>query len=343
MGPVHTHLKYLFYLCGDRTKASSRVRGYWVASVLQEQGVACSFEHRHTRTALLRFALRIPFAHVVVFQKSYARWHCLLLRLANLLGKTTILDLDDAPSRTNHPVTLRNVEFMMRHASAVTVGSRVLLNYASRYSENVHLVPSCISLKYYQPGERRKGDKICLGWIGNGSHYKDDLIAILREPLAGLARKLPLRFKLIGACGERALYEAFQNIPGLEFDCIDQIEWSNPAAVVEALQDIDIGLYPLLPRQSNEYKCGFKALEYMAMRVPVVSSNVAENREIVEHGVNGYLAETPAEWSEALSRLITAETLRNQFGSAGRRKVEQQYSADLAARMLLDIAGGTGA
>ena len=320
--------KYLFYLCGDRNKASSRVRGYWIAEELAANGVKCSIEYRHSYIALFEFLLRIPFYDVVIFQKSYSRWHCQLLRVAKLLNKKTILDLDDAPSRTNNTVTLRNVEFMMRNVSAVTVGSKFLLNYASQFSSCVKLVPSSIYLKYYQPAEKMESESepVCLGWIGNGKHYKKDLISILKEPLTKIAKRKPIGFKLIGACGERELYDAFANIDGLELDFIDQIEWSDPAVVSEALCGIDIGLYPLLTNDSNRYKCGFKALEYMAMKIPVISSRVAENSMIIEENTNGLFADSVEEWTDTLEKLINNNQLRVSMGKDGRDLVEEQYS-----------------
>jgi glycosyltransferase involved in cell wall biosynthesis len=261
---------------------------------------------------------------------------------AKLAGKKTVIDLDDAPSRTNNSVTLKNVEYMLRNVSVVTVGSRALFDYATGYSDNVYLIPSCVRLKYYRSLENRENAKdfICLGWIGNGKHYKEDLISILREPLAEVAKKSPIRLKLIGVCGEKDLYAAFSGIPGLHLDFIDQIDWSDPGAVSGALQDVDIVLYPLLQNEFNKYKCGFKALEYMAMGVPVVSSDVAENREIVIEGENGFFAYGSDEWRDALGQLVADASLRRRFGVNGRKLVEERYSVRVAAGLFLRAVDG---
>ncbi len=367
------HPRVLFYLCGDRNKASSRVRGYWIAEELEERGILCSLEPQHTKRALVLFVFKVLFHDVVVFQKTYSRWHVLLERWARLLGQKTILDLDDAPSRNNSPVTLRNVAKMMRNVTAVTVGSKALKEYAEQYSGNVHLIPSSIRLKYYSPKDRfnnessilqsssqakatdgngydkitssvssersvvKNTDVVTLGWIGNGRHYKRDLIEILKEPLTEVAKAYPIRFKLIGACGEQVLYNAFSNIQGLKIDFIDQIEWSDPAAVAEALQDIDIGLYPLLPNEFNNYKCGFKALEYMAMAIPVISSDVAENREILKHGENGLFANSSQEWEDAIRVLIRDNISRTSMGKIGRTLVEKRYSIQAAVDSMMKV------
>ena len=168
-------------------------------------------------------------------------------------------------------------------------------------------------------------------------HYKQDLISILREPLSKVASRHPIRFKLIGACGEHELYKSFKNIQGLKLEFIDQIEWSDPCAISKALQDIDIGLYPLLPNEFNHYKCGFKALEYMAMKIPVISSNVAENREIITHGEEGLLVNSAQEWINALDELILNEKKRELMGKSGFCKVNKKYNIIEAVRQTCSI------
>ena len=64
----------------------------------------------------------------------------------------------------------------------------------------------------------------------------------------------------------------------------------------------------------------------MACGIPVVASPVGVNREIVEHGVNGFLAETHDEWRSAIRTLLHDPDLRRQMGTAGRKKVEEQFS-----------------
>lgn len=330
---------YIFYLCGDSSKASSRVRGYWIARELKYFGSKCYLESRHTARALVLFALKMVFYDVVIFQKTYGRWHVRLQRLATFLGKTTILDLDDAPSRSNDPVTLTNVTRMLKSVSVVTVGSKALQTYADEYSNNVHLLPSAIRLESYQPVRRATdSDKVvCLGWIGNGAHYKRDLIEILRRPLIEVAKRCPVRFKLIGACEEIELYEAFNNIPGLAIDIVDEIEWDDPKAVGSALKEIDIGLYPLLSNNFNKYKCGFKALEYMAMSIPVVSSRVAENEEIIIDGETGFFAEDSERWEKCLLQLIEDAYLRVLMGTNGRIIVEERYSTQVVVNRFRSV------
>jgi hypothetical protein len=46
-------------------------------------------------------------------------------------------------------------------------------------------------------------------------------------------------------------------------------------------------------------KCAYKLLQVMAAGKPVIASPVGANRQVVQHGVNGFLADTPSEWADA--------------------------------------------
>lgn len=331
-------MKVLWDVLGDATKASSRVRAYWIDEELAKLGVDSSITYGESRIDLIRVALRMLFADAVVFQKKYSRWHVLLARWGRLLGKTVILDIDDAPSRTQNQATLKNVEKMMSICSAVICGCQKLADYASQHSENVILIPSCIKLDDYTATDHDSDDgRITLGWIGNGAHYWRDLVGVLVGPLKELAKSYPLRLRIVGACGQKELREAFSDIPGLELELIDQIDWAATGATSNAMKGVDIGVYPLLDNNFNPYKCGFKALEYMALALPVCVSPVSVSADIVREGVDGRLCSTDSEWVTALEELIKGEKLRKRMGMSARERVEQHYSTRAASERLHNL------
>ncbi len=105
---------------------------------------------------------------------------------------------------------------------------------------------------------------------------------------------------------------------------MDSVAWTEQTEVA-SIASCDIGIMPLLDGPFARGKCGYKLIQYMACGLPVVASPVGVNSEIVEHGVNGFLAETPEQWANALQILLADANLRHRMGQAGRQKVEQQY------------------
>ena len=198
----------------------------------------------------------------------------------------------------------------------------------------VHLIPSGVLLHRYRPKLHRTTGPVCVGWIGNGAHYADDLIGILAAPLARVGRRHEVRFRIVGACGEARLYKTFGEIPGITIDFIDHIQWSNADAVADAIAPFDLGVFPLHPGPFNDYKCAFKALEYMASAVPVVASDVGTNAEIVKDGETGFICRCSADWERALESLASDGSLRKIFGEAGRARAEAHFTVpEIASRI----------
>lgn len=71
--------------------------------------------------------------------------------------------------------------------------------------------------------------------------------------------------------------------------------WSEGTEAAE-IQQFDIGIMPLSDDLWEKGKCGYKLIQYMACGKPVVATPVGVNKMIVRQGVNGFLANTEAEW-----------------------------------------------
>jgi glycosyltransferase involved in cell wall biosynthesis len=106
---------------------------------------------------------------------------------------------------------------------------------------------------------------------------------------------------------------------------IEFIPWKK-ATEIDDLLSFNVGLMPLTDDPWAKGKCGFKALQYMALGIPALLSPVGVNTKIVEDGVNGFICKNEEEWYQALEKLITDAKLRENMGIAGRKKVEECYS-----------------
>ena len=103
------------------------------------------------------------------------------------------------------------------------------------------------------------------------------------------------------------------------------VHWNRTSEVKDLLQ-FDIGVMPLPDDKWSKGKCGFKALQYMALEFPAVAAPVGVNPKIINHGINGFLCNTPEEWNNILRRLIDDADLRRKLGAQGRKTVVENYS-----------------
>ncbi len=78
-------------------------------------------------------------------------------------------------------------------------------------------------------------------------------------------------------------------------------------------------------------------IEAMAAGVPVVVSDIAAHREIIEHGRTGFLASDPESMARFVDTLAKDSRLRQEIGSRGRALVFERFSAEACAQAHLDL------
>lgn len=208
--------------------------------------------------------------------------------------------------------------------TAVIAGNTYLHDYARGYTDRVSIMPTTIDTQAYLPKQTVDIHGIpTIGWSGSRTTVKH--LKTLEATLRTLSKSLQFRLRVIGA--------KEYNIPGLD---VSSQPWSSKSEV-DDIRSFDIGIMPLPDDAWSRGKCGLKALQYMALGVPTIASPVGVNTEIIRDGHNGFLASTPEEWADKLTRLMSDESLRLRFSKEGRRTVEERYSAEVQAPRLLKI------
>jgi glycosyltransferase involved in cell wall biosynthesis len=80
-------------------------------------------------------------------------------------------------------------------------------------------------------------------------------------------------------------------------------------------------------------------IEAAACERPLVAADVPGVRDIVQHGVNGLLVapRSPEALSHALAELLRSHDLREGFGRAGRRLVQERFAEDVVLGQTLEV------
>lgn len=253
----------------------------------------------------------------------------LIEKYISLQGVPIVFDLDDAIFLHTVYSTPVNRYFRMlkfpaktgticRLASHVIAGNSYLADYASRFSQNVTVVPTTIDTdKYTVDDSRVAGDPPVIGWTGSYSTVAH--LNTVRRVLMRLAQKERFRVRVVGTTDYQ--------IDGVE---VETIPWRAETEVAD-LRAIDIGIMPLPDDEWARGKCACKALQYMALGIPTICSPVGVNPTIIQDDENGLLAATEDEWIDKLTRLLHSPSLRESLGKAGRATVEAEYSMSMHA------------
>jgi glycosyltransferase involved in cell wall biosynthesis len=246
--------------------------------------------------------------------------------MAKVFRKKIIYDFDDAiwlpnTSEENKLASWLKfhgkVKFICRWSYRVSCGNAWLADFARQFNSNVVVNPTTIDTEgLHNPNlfasQKKKNERVVIGWTGTHSTlpYLTELIPVLQR----LEKKFLITVRIIS-----------NKNPGLPLQTFEFVSWKKETEIQD-LNSFDIGLMPLTDDAWAKGKCGFKALQYMALEIPCLASPVGVNTSIIKHSVNGFLCQSPQEWEQILEKLILEKTLRNSVGKAGRQTVVESFS-----------------
>ncbi len=243
-------------------------------------------------------------------------------------GVPFVYDFDDAiwtveQSASNGLMSLARMPWKVgsicRLAGAVTVGNDYLASFARRHTSAVHIVRTSIDIDRF-PLIPEQGDGSSFVVVWTGSHSTLAHLEMLRPALERLGALLPLTLRVV--CDRSP--EPFRNLT------LDYVPWRADSESAD-LAAGHVGIMPLPETEFARGKCGCKALQYMAIGRPAVVSPVGINREIIQHGDNGFLAEDEDAWVARLLELSGDVELRRRMGARGRETVLEGFTAEHSA------------
>lgn len=256
--------------------------------------------------------------------------------IAVVLKKKIVYDFDDAiwlPNTTqeNRIATIfkwhSKVGSICRWSYKISCGNSYLADYALKFNKSVVVNPTTIdTISLHNPdlhNSKTNNPYITIGWTGTHStlQYLNPIIPVIQQ----LEKEYPIRFVIIS-----------NKRPYFKKSSVEFIQWC-PETEIEDLLRFDIGIMPLKDDIWAKGKCGFKALQYMALGIPAVASSVGVNNIIIENRVDGFLCASHQEWLQSLTLLIKDKQIRNQMGLKARAKVIKTYSVESNLRIFLSL------
>lgn len=242
--------------------------------------------------------------------------------IAKILRKKYIFDFDDAIWLPNYSENNERfhrlkaywkIKYCIKWADKVSAGNEYLANFARQFNDNVEVIPTTIdSINYHKESISYNASKLTIGWTGTHTtlHYLDEIIPIIQD----LEKRYIFDFIIIS-----------NEKPSFKLDSLKFIPWKKENEIQDLL-NFSIGIMPLKEDQWSQGKCGFKALQYMALGIPSIIDPIGVNKTIVTNEVNGFLPTNPIEWKVYLEKLINNNELRKKIGKAGQKIVQEKFS-----------------
>jgi len=248
--------------------------------------------------------------------------------------KPIIYDFDDAIYLNDTSEANRFLRFfkypgkiskIVKLADHVIVCNDFLRRFAIKFNSSVSIIPTSVDTDtFIDIKKTKKYAKPIIGWIG--THSTARYLPMLEGVFKRLAKDHEFTLKIIGAGKD------------VEIEGINVINqpWELEKEVSD-YQSLDIGVYPLEGNEWDLGKTGFKTVVYMSVGAVPVTARVGSNKEIVEDGVNGFLANTNEEWFIKLSSLIKNPDIRYGIAKAARSTAVRFYSVKANVSKYIDI------
>ncbi len=203
---------------------------------------------------------------------------------------------------------------MISIAKICICGNKYLYDFSKKYNPNTHVIPTAVDTNKFIPKENTNVTDITIGWTGTSGNYQFFTDKMIDEINTILKTYTHVNFLFI--CDHK---------PDKRFDFpYDFIYW-NEKTEVKDLQNIDIGLMPLIDSPWSKGKCGFKLIQYGAIGIASIASDVGVNSDIIMDNKSGILVRDKT-WVTPLTTLINNAPLRKRMGEQARQHIEKQYS-----------------
>lgn len=211
------------------------------------------------------------------------------LAVAKQTGTPYIFDMDDQLFRVPgdkdpdgyYKSYAPYLEQLLSQASCVTVSTKYLAEDINKYNNNIVVMPNRLSSRLWGGVQvRAPNHDPCLLYMGTKTHDQD--MDFIVPALELVRKKFPgLSLKLIGVTGRKALpgwidiieipeeYKSYSNF-------VPWLRRQSPESI--------LGLAPLVEGDFNKYKSALKILDYGALGLPVVASNVPVYADILKNG-----------------------------------------------------------
>lgn len=283
-----------------------------------------------------------------------------------------IFDLDDDLLNIdeNHIVykkfkRLNNLyKFIISNSDIITVSTHHLKKQIQSYCQNIHIVPNTLikswNFSSKKPIKKLSSKKtIKIGYFGTPTHEYD--LQIIKKPLLNVKNYFldkNIELELIGVTWNRTNWATKISLPHsykkkstptdtlLNFSIKlinktnlmnQQLPYWDFISWVKNEIDWDIGIAPLQDSNINRSKSNLKYLEYVALNIPGIYSNIGPYKEIHEKHSGLVVNNYSKNWEKAIVELIENSDLYENLLVNAQKDVANNYLIENAVKIWYEI------
>ncbi len=319
-------MKKILFIIKNKNEASSRFRVLAYFNKLENDFYPDVFyaEYHNThiskvfrslikRIRYLYLLLRIKRYDIIYMQRPMSSGHSKnnsFEKLLTIINPNLIFDFDDALFIEHK----KKIISLINLSKVCVCGNKYLASFTRQYNQNIFIIPTSIDTDKFTPKPNNSNNTLTIGWTGTSGNYQFFTEKMIAEINAILKTYRHVRFLFI--CDHQ---------PDNRFIFpYDFIYW-NDKTEVNDLINIDIGLMPLIDSAWSRGKCGFKLIQYGAIGIASIASDVGVNSDVILNGESGILVKNDS-WTVALTTLIENSSLRKKMGTHARKHIQKNYS-----------------
>lgn len=273
---------------------------------------------------LVQLYLIAPKCDVIFIQKcSIPEIKNSFLCRAKKNGVRIVLDVDDAVYLNKRDST----DKIAKIADVVICGNTMLKTHYEQFNKNCVVLPTVENTRLFEPFWKNTYDEKVICWIGSLSTI--DNLELVMEPINEVIKRHPeVSFRIISN-NDHGYAGKIKNA--------SLIEWDRNTYIAE-LSKCSVGIMPLKNSEFNKCKCGFKLIQYLNMKKPVIGSPVGINSDIIN--LNGLVAKTETDWIQALEQLLFDEDCYKKCVEHIEHDFFNRYNFDIIKDKLINILKG---
>ena len=238
-----------------------------------------------------------------------------------------LIHMDESNPGYNYYMNIKeDLETIISGSDIVTVTTENLKNQLSYLNKNIHVIKNRLidSWFEYDNAVALRKNTVKIGYMGSVYHSWD--LILIEEAIKNVKeyfsnKNISIIFELIGGTNEVLDYAEQIEVPQECQEYFKFVEW------FKNIVDWDIAIAPLEQSNINFSKSNLKYLEYAALGIPGIYSNMGPYYQCISDEENGVLVcdNSPQSWQEAIIHLIEDINLQNKIKENSLNDVKTNY------------------